>query len=68
MADRESVGDVLRRERVNAEAARAEARAADMLARAKPCRLCGKPMLVGQKAVHVVCGEAAGMTPKEMGL
>ncbi len=67
-ADRESVGDALRRERVAAEAARAEARARDRLAKAKPCRLCGAPMLVGQKVVHVTCGEAAGWTRERLQL
>lgn len=68
MSERESVGDALRRERVAGEVAKAEARARDMLAKAKPCPLCGEPMLVGQKVVHITCGEAAGWTRERMGL
>lgn len=68
MSERESVGDALRRERVAGAVARSEARARDRLAKAKPCRLCGKPMLVGQKVVHVTCGEAAGWTRERMQL
>lgn len=54
-----SPGDRKRTDRVDAEAARAAARHADRVRRSKPCSLCGKPMLLGQRVAHQVCAEAA---------